>query len=46
MFEDDGRGVGEPLNEKEPDGSPLKQKFRHWILFFNQNDGESLHRVA
>jgi len=24
MFEDDSRGVGEPLNEKEPDGSPLK----------------------
>jgi hypothetical protein len=32
-LKDDSRGVGEPLNETEPDGRGLIQKVRHWIVY-------------
>ena len=33
LLMDDGRGVGEPLNETDNDRSGLRQSVRHYILF-------------
>lgn len=31
LLKDDNKGVGEPLNEIDLDGEPLKAKMRHYI---------------
>lgn len=33
LLQDDGRGVGEPLNELDADKQGLRQTFRHYIVF-------------
>lgn len=33
LLVDDGRGVGEPLNETDIDHKGLRQSFRHYVLF-------------
>lgn len=33
ILEDDDRGVNEPLDETEADGSGLKQRVRHCVVF-------------
>ena len=33
LLVDDGRGVGEPLNELDSDKNGLRQTFRHYVVF-------------
>lgn len=35
LLVDDGRGVGQPLNETDGDGTGLKQTVRHYLVFGN-----------
>jgi len=33
LTEDDSRGVGEALNEKDSDGNGLRALLKHWLIF-------------
>jgi len=37
ILHDDGRGVGEPLNELDYDGNGLRATTRHFLLFIEKS---------
>lgn len=42
MIFDDGRGVGEALNEYNKDGTPLSVRTKHYLSFENREKARML----